>query len=307
MNIAVTIGMTCGLIGASALAAKGECLAIQALDLESGKITVVAAEPLPGHSYCGSPSFSADGKRVVFDATPGQEWLKTRLIAIEFPATAATKVVDVGPGNCPTWSPDGKQLAHLLHAGVTPDRQAGLWIVNVDGATRNHFPDSGLPKWSPDGRQILLVSFSTERQWTLLDLASAAAQPVVIPDAVLYSVPSWTGLPNQVVTVLRNKAGMHVALVDVSDPAAARITKYLWTRGQGLPDEPMYPVYSAVTKRLAFVGRTVAGSALFTVDRDGLLPRSLENEQRSPKVASLALSPEGRQLLFCRDATPAPN
>ncbi len=44
------------------------------VDLVAGGTTLVADEPLPGLTWCGSPDWSHDGTRIVFDASPGTNW-----------------------------------------------------------------------------------------------------------------------------------------------------------------------------------------------------------------------------------------
>jgi hypothetical protein len=63
----------------------------------------------------------------------------------------------------------------------------------------------------------------------------------------------------------------------------------------------MYPVYSRSQMRGAFVGRDPKGQALYTFE-PGKAPRRLEPKRPlDPKIASLALSPDGRYLLFSAD------
>jgi len=291
---------------ATAMAAEPERLAVQVLDLGTGQVSTVATEPLPGHHYCGSPSFSPDGKRVAFDATPGREWHRTHIVTTDFPPAPKPAFVDFGPGNCPAWSPDGQQFAFLLNAGALPDAPAGIWIANTGGTNRRHVPLYGLPKWSPDGKQLLVASFSNPCQWRLLDVAAGTSQPVALPFHEFFSVPSWTGDPNQLVSVVKGGDGLQVALVNVTTPGEAQLYDVLWTRGQGLTDEPLYPVYAPKQKQLVFVGRARDGCELFTIDGNSPLPRPLEpTAKRSPKIASLNLSPDGRKLLFCRQPTAA--
>src|SRR4030095_591249 len=85
------------------------------------------------------------------------------------------------------------------------------------------------------------------------------------------------------------------------DPAAAKVKEVLWTRGLGIDAEPLHPVYSAADKRCVFVGRPARGSALYMFDKPILTPQSLEKDRFDPRIASLDLSPDGKQLLFCAE------
>jgi RNA polymerase sigma factor (sigma-70 family) len=265
-----------------------------------GEVTLITDEPNRGLTYCGSPSWSADGRRILFDATPGQTWNRTRIQMIEVTEGRAT-LTDLGPGNCPALSPDGKRIAFLLHAGVVPDAQPGVWIMNTDGSERRRLGGYGIPKWSPDGRQILVVSFASPCQLTLLDAETGREQALQVPGHKVYPVPSWAS-NGTLTAVVGSERGIVIALIDVANPEQGKVKEVLWRRGDGLRVEPAYPVYSADTGRCVFVGREQKGQALYAVQRGKPgPPRRLEPEGFDGKIASLGFSPDGRYLLFCSD------
>ena len=76
------------------------------IDVTIGDVTLVADQPEPGLTQCGSPMWSNDGKRIIYDATPGTQWNLTHLKAIEL-AQGHLMVTDLGLGNCPTFCPTG--------------------------------------------------------------------------------------------------------------------------------------------------------------------------------------------------------
>jgi Tol biopolymer transport system component len=124
---------------------------------------------------------------------------------------------------------------------------------------------------------------------------------VAVP-GLCYSVPSWAGDSQTLIAVIRSEGSLSLALLDISDPAHSRVKQVLWTRGDGLAAEPLYPVYSAAAKRCVFVGRGAKGSALYVLDpqRKGF-PQPLEQNQFDAKIASTAISPDGMRVLFCSD------
>ena len=90
-----------------------------------------------------------------------------------------------------------------------------------------------------------------------------------------------------------------IALVDVSKPEEAEVKEILWTRGKDLDVEPSYPLYSARTHRVVFVG-------LDNQKKKAFIPL---NEGRSTPQAARARgaiegdqgprpSPDGRNVLF---------
>ncbi len=78
-------------------------LGLYMMDLRNGEVTLIADQPAPGLTQSGSPVWSHDGRRIVFDATPGTEWRLSRLKSIDLREGRLT-VTDLGAGNCPTFS-----------------------------------------------------------------------------------------------------------------------------------------------------------------------------------------------------------
>ncbi len=175
-------------------------LGLYLLDIDRGVATLVAQEPAPGLTHCGSARWSSDGKRILFDATPGSNWDQTHLFAVD-PGETRPRITDLGPGNCPSPSPDGKQIAFLLNSGSVQDAQAGLWIMNADGSGRRHLGSYGRPFWSPDNRHLLIVSFSDPCRLTLMDVQAGKTRPVLVPGLDVRSIPSWVN-PNTIVAAL---------------------------------------------------------------------------------------------------------
>jgi Tol biopolymer transport system component len=289
------------LLASAARAQDDDRLALYLADLKTGKISLVTQEPRVGHAYCGSPDWSPDGKRILLDATPGKQWSKTNILAVDFPVTEQTRFTNYGPGNCPSWSPDGKRIAFLLNREAVPGAQPGIYTMTVEGKDRRRLGGFGIPKWSPDGKSILVISFSNLASLSLLDVATGKEQPIALPDHTVHSVPGWAGDSQTLIAVIRGKGPLMVALIDIADPAAAKVKQVLWTRGLGSDAEPRYPVYSAETKRCVFAGRTPRGIALYLLDDKILTPQPLERDRFDPLIASLDLSPDGQQLLFCAE------
>ena len=115
--------------------------AIYMMDLADGDVTLMADEPTPGLTYCGSPAWSHDGRRILFDASPGPDFSLTRLHSIELGAVRPT-VADIGAGNCPTWSSADDRIAFLSNVkGV----QGGIWLMKADGSDATRSASTGSP------------------------------------------------------------------------------------------------------------------------------------------------------------------
>ena len=119
--------------------------------------------------HARNPSFSPDGKMVVYDAFVGEQ-LKVGLVSID-----GTKkhLLDTGTSHAfaPSWSPDGQWIAHLRQDG---EGYTDLWVIKPDGNDARNLTNTKLKglsaigdriqhwhygtSWSPDGRWIAFVA-----------------------------------------------------------------------------------------------------------------------------------------------------
>jgi Tol biopolymer transport system component len=278
---------------------------IYMLDLLAGELTLIADEPVPGLTWSGSPEWSHEGSRIVFDATPGEDFNRTRVMSIEVRA-GRPAVTDLGPGNCPTFSPDDKQIAFILNSGAQAGAVAGLWVMQADGSQRRRLGDLGVPSWSPDGREFLMNDFAEFPEPSVLNLEKMTTVKLKVPGYRIYSRPSWAG-PGTLVSALATGERVDtIALLDVSNPAEAKISEVLWRRGEELDAMPRWPIYWPDTHRCIFIAREPK-TTLYSVER-GRSPRVKPVEARgkdkhleslsSSTDGRFAFSPDGRFLLF---------
>jgi Tol biopolymer transport system component len=274
-------------------------LGLYLMDLDNGDATLIASDVDEQRAYCGSPSWSKDGRRILFDGSPGQEFNQTRLQMFHV-THEGVGLHSFGFGNCPTLAPDGSRVAFLLNAGAIPGARPGIYIMNSEGGERRWLAaDHGIPRWSPDGKHLLIVSFSNPAKLALLDVDTAQSRAIELPGHAFRSVPSWADA-GTLAAVVENGQRLEIALVDVADPASAKIKQVLWSRHEGSSAEPLYPLWSAERRRCIFVGREKQGQALYAVE-PGKMPRCLEPGRYDGKIASTSLSPDGRFALFCSD------
>ncbi len=270
--------------------------ALYLIDLATGELTLVADQPDPGLTYCGSATWSHDGRRIAFDATPWTEWSLSRLKTIEI-ADGRLAVSDLGFGNCPTFSPAGDRIAFLNNSNVG-GAESGVWLMQADGSQRRMLGEYGRPRWSPDSRQFMIVSFSKPCEVTLMDVRPEKSGVLRVPGQNLFPVPSWTG-EGTIVTVLGPDVGDTIALVDVTNPAEGKVKEILWKRANDTDLLPTFPLYSAITRRCVFVGGGPKGMALYSFQvGKSEPPKRLEPEGFDKEIVDLAMSPDGRYVLF---------
>ncbi|WP_143393900.1 PD40 domain-containing protein [Fimbriiglobus ruber] len=275
-------------------------LGLYLADLSTGEVYRIGASADPKLPYCGSPSWLADGTRIYYDATPSpKSWSETRIQSLELSGGKVVRT-DLGLGNCPTPSPKGKEYAYLLNPNAVAGVDHNVYVITTTGEITRKFDTFGAPRWSPNGKQLMVTAFATPTNIQIVDLDNGEKLQVELPDHRIYSVPSWAG-SDTLVAFVRSAKGFSVALLDTSKPTGLVVKETLWKRGDGTNVEPMYPVYSQALKRGVFSGREARGQALYVFE-PGKKPTRLEKKERfDPKIASLALSPDGKYLLFCGD------
>jgi hypothetical protein len=268
--------------------------AIYLMDVASGESTLVADEPAPGLVRCGSPAWSHDGRRILFDATPGKDFSLSRLEAIEL-GRDRPAVTDFGAGNCPTFAPGDDRIAFLSNANGV---QNGIWLMKADGSDRSMLGDYGIPRWSPDHRQMMIVAFGEPRRVTIMDANPEKSGVVTLPDSRIQSIPSWAG-NGLIVAVIVGNAGDRVALIDVSTPAQPMVKEVLWRRANGPDVTPTYPIYSAVSGRCLFIGGDAKGMSFYKVQpKKGLPAKPLGKPEGYDSIVNLSFSPDGRYVLY---------
>jgi Tol biopolymer transport system component len=275
------------------------------VDVSTGEATLIADQPDAGITFCGSPAWSSDGTRILFDAMRTDEVQLAHLKAIELIAGQLT-VTDLGVGNCPTSSPTGDRIAFLLNHGGVPGAQSGVWLMQADGSQRRLLGSYGRPKWSPDSRQFMIIDFAIPAQVTLMDVRPEKSGLLQIRDLQIWSVPSWAS-DGIIAAVVGAGFGDTIALVDVTDPARGRVKEILWKMnftGKGPSVSPLYPAYLPSTGRCVFIGKESKGMALYSLLRGQAdPPKLLEPDGYDSLVQDVALSPDGRYALFSSNRT----
>ena len=275
-------------------------LAIFLIDMRTSEVLLVADEPEPGFTYCGSPEWSVDGTRILFDATPapGNRFAETRLKALEL-VDGALKLLDLGPGNCPTGMPESGAIVFLLNSGAVAGASAGVWSRKADGTDRATLCEYGRPAVSPDGKRVLVSSFGNPKRLTMLDVESGGVSEVALERYRIASTPVWVD-PTSFVAMTQSENGEAITHVDVSSPKGLRVDSTLWKLDPKIDLYANHPALSS-TGHCAFVGLGREGRALYSViDAIGTAKR-LESGPFDNVISSLAFSPDGKYLLFCSD------
>ena len=235
------------------------------IEIATGEVTLIADGADPDTTFCGSASWSSDGKRIFYDAMRPDRVAQSHLKVIELVAGELSKQ-DLGVGNCPSASPDGEEVAFLLNHGGVPGVQGGIWLMRSDGSQRRRLGGFGRPKWSPDGRQFMLTDFSIPANVRLMEKTTGRISSLRLKDREFWSAPNWVS-DGTIVAVVGQGWGYTIALIDVTDPARAKVKEVLWEmnfKGKGIDANPHAPVYATSAQSLRVHRRTEGGDgALF--------------------------------------------
>jgi RNA polymerase sigma factor (sigma-70 family) len=278
--------------------AEGERNQVYMLDLVAGETNLVSDEPVPGRVWSGSPNWSHDGSRIAFDSTPGTDWSQSHLMVVEI-RDGRPVFRDLGPGNCPNFSPNDEQIAFLLNPGAQRGAEPGVWVMDADGSNRRRAGDYGAPFWSPYGREILINTFADFPETTVMNLEKRTGAKLKVPGYRIFSWPSWAGAGTLVSVLSTGKSGDAIALLDVSNPAEAKIIEFLWQRGEELDVTPRWPLYRPETRRGFFIGVEPDKRSLYSLESGQpgraklVLAASLDQQ-----LGAISFSPDGRYLLF---------
>jgi Tol biopolymer transport system component len=129
----------------------------------------------------GTPSFSPDGKTLLFDASDGGRFQLGHVYVMPS-GGAADDVKDLGVGSAPSWAPDGKRIVFYVHHGNPDGAEPGVWTMNADGSARSWMCTGHGPRWSPDGKRLVVVDDleGTRDGLYLLDLPKKEELEVVL-------------------------------------------------------------------------------------------------------------------------------
>lgn len=195
-----------------------EHASIMSLDLTTGDVrSVIHLEDYPS---VGSPDVSPDGKKIAFDGWKQDEGTSDAQLILFDLETGEYEVL--GHGAMPTWSPDGKYLAHSSYS------PRGVFVRSLDGKQSKQIGDGWGIQWSPDGTKLAYTESGAFVIYDLLQDEKRTVRPGEPDDAFsyIYWNSTWSPDSKQLAFKGRSRSNRNyqVAIVDISaDPPQTTI------------------------------------------------------------------------------------
>jgi Tol biopolymer transport system component/DNA-binding winged helix-turn-helix (wHTH) protein len=227
-------------------------------------------DPSPLTTYVGSeinPSFSPDGKKIVF-AWDGESKSGFHIYVASASGAGTTQITrEAFNDGAPAWSPDGREIAFLRDSAVGT---AELWLIGGDGKGARKLRDVR----TSVSRSAL--TWTRDRKWLIVPQA-----PPLQPEATaLYRVSATTGEEQQ----LTHSSGAP-PLRDLSPAVSPDGSRLAFTRSTS-------PSWRDIFLLDLATGQASAGAAVQLTDAQRI-------------VDHLAWTPDGSSLIFSASSTTA--
>lgn len=211
-----------------------------------------------------SSSFSKDGKRLYFGASPADKKTVSDIVSVKTDGTDLVSLTKgTGRNSEPSVSPDGKWVA------FESDRDGGkpqIYVMKIDGSDMKRLTnDTAIafytPVWSPDGKKLVYYAEKGDRKdqvWTMN--ADGSNQTLLTGNIGHNFYPAWSPDGKSIIWCSPEEGGEGVIYTMNADGSGKKRLLAMsssWAR------------YSPDGKWIAFISGKFPNSAVYVAKADG--------------------------------------
>ena len=239
-----------------------------------------------GPARDGAPSWSGDGRRIVFIAEVGTS--PADIFVMNADGTGRQRLTDTPAAEAnPAFSPDSTRIAFESNR----DGNSEIYVMDADGRnvrrlTSDPATDQS-PAWSPDGTHLAFMSDRNNRASTDIYTMSAADGSGL--ERLTTDLANWAPQFSPDGRELAMQVNRDVQVIDLASKALRRLTSD--------PDNGMNPTWSPDGRRIAFVTTRNGRAQIFGMNADGSDQKALVTRPNG-SVIDARWSPDGAHLAF---------
>ncbi|MGH9835675.1 MAG: protein kinase domain-containing protein [Blastocatellia bacterium] len=215
------------------------------------------------------------------------------------------------PGNecCPTFSPDGNQIAFVWDGGKGNNTDIYVKLIDAESPLRlttNPAEDTA-PAWSPDGRHIAFIRTGKNEKGIFIITALGGSERALysLPTREADIVPGLAWSPDGKLLAFseRGSRGREPNSIFLLSPESREKTRLTSPPAGSLGDYS--PAFSPDGKTVAFKrgGISLFEGQVYLVPITGGAPKRLIDETGSFRPSDLAWTVDGRELVFTMNRT----
>jgi len=257
----------------------------------------------PEFTTVGSPEWSRDGRRLVFDAWRSIYQEGSRQAHVLTCNADGSGLTDLGRGAMPSWSPDGKRIAYSSYD------PRGVWTMNADGTDRKLIDAEGWAiEWCPVGNRVAYTTYDAgSANVRVRDLATGKARDL-LGDRYFYIYYGMSWSPDgQWIALLGRKRDASYELAIVHVDGRKKGFRVLAPTGESKGFRPLANVCWNPDGRQVLVPLRKSSNpwALYTINVDAPHEtRRLAGQSDDRAYDNPAWSPDGKKIAFRATKSP---